>query len=194
MEWRKSLGIIAEELKNFSLYGNAAVIWSEIKTFQKIENPDFNPDKPKDAPRYIDVIQSLKRPLIGQSPYIINAGLAYQSKYFGTNVSFNRSGFRSYIVSTPSATEFQRPRSLLDLQLSGRILKQKAEIKLNISNILNAADEYYTNANSWSETSDSLEPFKKLKGTDRYEPELGDLLRYRVKYGRSYNLSFTYNF
>ncbi|NQX53156.1 TonB-dependent receptor [Pedobacter panaciterrae] len=194
MEWRKSLGIIVEELKNFSLYGNAAVIWSEIKTFQKMENPDFNPDKPKDAPRYIDVIQSLKRPLIGQSPYIINAGLAYQSKYFGTNVSFNRSGFRSYIVSTPSATEFQRPRSLLDLQLSGRILKQKAEIKLNISNILNAADEYYTNANSWSETSDSLEPFKKLKGTDRYEPELGDLLRYRVKYGRSYNLSFTYNF
>lgn len=194
MEWRKSLSIIADELKNFSLYGNAAIIWSEIKTFQKIENPDFNPDKPTDAPQYIDVVQSLKRPLIGQSPYIVNAGLAYQSKYFGTNLSFNRSGYRSYIVSTPSATEFQRPRSLLDLQLTGKILKQKAEIKLNISNILNTADEYYTNPNSWSVDYSSSDPYKRTKGTDNYEPDLGDLLRYRVKYGRTYNLSFTYNF
>ncbi|ETZ24752.1 TonB-dependent receptor [Pedobacter sp. V48] len=191
IEWRKSLGIITSALDNFSLYGNAAVIWSEIKTLQKITNPDFNPDEPDDAPPFIEAIQSIKRPLIGQSPYIINAGLAYQSKFIVANVSFNRSGYRSYIVSTPDATEFQQPRNLLDLQLSGKVLNQKAEIKFNVSNLLNATDSFYNNANSWGE---GISQTKPSKGSDKYEPEFGDRMRYRVKYGRTYNLSFTYNF
>lgn len=192
IEWRKSLGFITPGLNNFNLFGNAALIWTQVKTLEKIANPAYNPANPDAAPEKIEVIQQLKRPLIGQSPYIINAGLAYQSTYAGASVSFNRSGYRSYIVSVnPATTEFQRARSLMDLQLNGRLLKQRAEIKLNISNLLNTTDQFYNNAKSWENENSN---YTRTKGTDNYEPEFGDQLRYRMKYGRSYSLSFTYNF
>ncbi|MNK12613.1 TonB-dependent Receptor Plug Domain protein [compost metagenome] len=194
MEIRKSMGFINPGLSNFSVYGNVAVIWSEIKTLIRVNNPEFNPAKPTEAPEKIDVILPLKRPLIGQSPYILNVGLSYLSKYAGANVSFNRSGYRSYIVSTPDMTEFQRPRNLLDLQLSSKFLKQKAELKLNVSNLLNTADEYYNNANSWTAGGALNVDYTRTKGTDNYEAENGDRMRYRVKYGRTYTLQFVYNF
>lgn len=193
MEFRKSLNVISPSLANFNVFGNAAYIWSEIKTIVKTNNPAYDPNNPDKAPEKIEVIQPLKRPLIGQSPYIINAGLGYQDKFLGGTLSFNRSGYRSYIISAnPAETEFQRARSLLDLQLSGRVLKQKGEIKLNISNLLNTADQYYNNANSWE--GGYTEGFTRVKGTDNYEAENQDRMRYQMKYGRSYNLSFTYNF
>lgn len=195
MEFRKSLSFITPSLSNISIYGNGAIIWSEIKTLTRIKNPEFDPAKPDKAPEKIDIIQALKRPLIGQSPYIINAGLSYLSKYAGANISFNRSGYRSYIISTPDLTEFQRPRNLLDLQLSGKLFKQKGELKLNMSNLLNTSDQYYNNSGSWTNDGGTNEnPYKKTKGTDKYEPENGDRMRYRVKYGRTYTLQFTYNF
>lgn len=193
MEFRKSLSVISPGLANFNVFGNVAYIWSEIKTIVKTNNPAYDPANPDAAPEKIEVIQPLKRPLIGQSPYIINAGLGYQDKFLGGTLSFNRSGYRSYIISPhPAGTEFQRARSLLDLQLSGRVLKQKGEIKLNISNLLNTADQYYINSNSWE--GGYTEGFKRTKGTDNYEPENQDRMRYQMKYGRSYNVSFTYNF
>lgn len=194
MEFRKSLGFISPDMSNLSVYGNGAMIWSKIKTLNRVVNPEYDPANPAEAPDKIDVIVPLSRPLIGQSPYIINGGLSYLSKYAGANVSFNRSGYRSYIVSTPGETEFQRPRNLLDLQLSGKLLKQKCEIKLNVSNLLNTADEYYNNSSSWEVGGPLNSDYTRTKGTDKYEPENGDRMRYRVKYGRTYTLQFTYNF
>lgn len=192
IEWRKSLGFINPALQNFNLFGNAAWIWSEVKTLIKISNPNYDPKNPGKEPKEITAIQPLKRPLIGQSPYIINAGLSYQSRFAGATLSFNRSGYRSYLIAVnPANTEFQSPRSLMDLQLSARVLKQKGEIKFNVSNLLNTQDVYYNNANSWKSEAQSYE---RIKGTDKYEPEFGDNIRYRMKYGRTYNLSFTYNF
>ncbi|WP_345330799.1 TonB-dependent receptor [Mucilaginibacter defluvii] len=191
MEFRKSLNVISPNLANFTVFGNAAYIWSEIKTISKINNPAYQ-DDPENQPEKIEVVQDFKRPLIGQSPYIVNAGLAYQSKYAGATASFNRSGYRSYVISVdPAQTEFQRARTLLDLQLSGRLLKQRAEIKLNIANLLDTRDEFYRNEKSWEGGGDK---YTRVKGTDNYEPEDGDRLRYRMTYGRTYNLVFTYNF
>lgn len=192
MEFRKSLDLISPGLANFNVFGNAAYIWSEIKTISKIANPAY-PEDPDNQPSKIEVVQDFKRPLIGQSPYIVNAGLAYQSKYAGATLSFNRSGYRSYIVAlSPASTEFQRARTLIDLQLSGKLFKQKAEIKFNIANVLNTRDEFYINASSWE--GDFGNGFTRTKGTDNYEAEHGDRLRYSTTYGRTYSLVFTYNF
>lgn len=194
MEVRKSLNFISDHLANFNLFGNAAYIWSEVKTLSIVRNPAYNPANPTAQPENIEVIQPLKRPLIGQSPYIINAGLGYQSSYVGATVSFNRSGYRSYLISAdPAQTEFQRARSLLDLQLSGKLLKKKAEIKLNIGNVLNTSDQFYNNRNSWQQEAGATN-FVRTKGTDNYEAEHGDNLRYKTTYGRTYSLIFTYNF
>ncbi|WP_069658899.1 TonB-dependent receptor [Arcticibacter eurypsychrophilus] len=193
MEFRKSLNVISPSLANFNIYGNAAYIWSEIKTISKIDNPEYDYANPDKEPAKIEVVQDFKRPLIGQSPYIINAGLAYQSSYAGATMSFNRSGYRSYIVSVdPKSTEFQRVRTLVDLQLSGKLLKQKAEIKFNVANLLNTRDEFYTNASSWE--GDFSNGFTRIKGTDNYELEHGDRIRYGTEYGRTYSLIFTYSF
>lgn len=195
MEFRKSLNFISDRLANFNIFGNAAYIWSEVKTVVAINNPAYDPAHPDAQPEKIEVIQPLKRPLIGQSPYIINAGLGYQSTYVGATVSYNRSGYRSYLISAnPSSTEFQRARNLLDLQLSGKLLKRKAELKLNVSNVLNTSDQFYNNANSWIVEPTAKAPYIRTKGTDNYEPENGDNMRYQMKYGRTYSLIFTYNF
>lgn len=195
MEFRKSLDFVSDRLANFNVFGNAAYIWSEVKTILAINNPAYDPANPSAQPEKIEVIQPLKRPLIGQSPYIINAGLGYQSDELGATVSYNRSGYRSYLISAnPSETEFQRPRNLLDLQLSGKLLKKKAELKLNVSNVLNTADQYYNNADSWKSEPSAAIPYIRTKGTDSYEPEHGDKLRYQMKYGRTYSLIFTYTF
>jgi hypothetical protein len=204
VELRKSFNFISESLANLTVFGNAAYIWSEVKTLSRIRNPNWDATDPikKNNPIEIDVIEDYKRPLIGQSPYIINAGLSYQSNFVGATASLNRSGYRSYFMSnSPITTEFQRARTLVDLQLRLKILKQKAEITLNVANLLNTSDEFYQNLKEWQprgypdpfNKNEKLPPLR-IKGTDNYEPENGDRLRYRTTYGRTYNLAFTYTF
>lgn len=78
------------------------------------------------------------RPLQGQSPIIVNAGIQYiDSKYdFGISVSYNYVGKRIIIVgNTDEPNVWENPRHVLDLQLS-KTIKEKIEIKLNVRDAL----------------------------------------------------------
>lgn len=98
------------------------------------------------------------RPLQGQSPYVLNAGIFYENPSWGTKigVSFNVSGPRIYAkslansnstsqVAGSDSTNFlvirpdllELPRNLLDLSISQRIIKSLV-LKFSIQNILNA--------------------------------------------------------
>ncbi|MDF2453138.1 MAG: hypothetical protein K0S26_2642 [Bacteroidota bacterium] len=74
------------------------------------------------------------RPLQGQSPVIINAGIQYlNSKYnFGVSVSYNYVGKRIFTVGNNDEPNiWENPRHVLDLQLS-KTIKEKIELKLNV--------------------------------------------------------------
>ena len=131
LEFRKKLDFVSA-LKNFTLSGNFSYIYNRVKG------------------------TGVDRPMQGQSPYLLNAGLQYdlEKSGFTATLLFNEIGRRILFVGNlQQATGvgvpeiWENPRALLDLQLAQKILKGKAEIKLNISDLLNQHSYFYHDLN-----------------------------------------------
>lgn len=89
------------------------------------------------------------RSLQGQSPYLINTGLQYFDVVRGVSFSalFNRIGRRIFQVGSNGFLDiYEAPRSVLDFQVSVRVLR-KAEIKLNYADVLNQKNVFYQDQN-----------------------------------------------
>ena len=165
IEARKNLEFINRSLENFSLFSNVTVLFSEV-TFN---DQNANSGQVK-----------ANRPLQGQSPYLINAGLQYNSKKGGLSgaLLYNRIGQRLTLVGNDDfPSVYERPRNQLDLQLAKRVLRNKGEVKLTVADMLN--NEYY-----FYENVDTKKAFNK--GSDRlfnaYRP------------GTTFTIGFTYDF
>jgi outer membrane receptor protein involved in Fe transport len=94
---------------------------------------------------------SVNRPIQGQSPYLINGGIQYSSRGtdFSISILYNRIGQRLSLVGNSEFPDiYERPRDLVDFQLSKRILKKKGELKLQVSDIFNQAVYLYENVDS----------------------------------------------
>jgi TonB-dependent receptor len=149
VEFRKKLDF-SNSLKNFTFQANVSYIHSRVK----------------------DEAKKVDRPLQGQSPYVLNVGLLYDLEKIGFNATllFNQIGERIYLVQdagTSSPDIYEAPRPLLDLQLAKKILKNKAEVKLNISDIINKTQYFYQNANdkrTFQKSTDALR-FTRKNGT-----------------------------
>jgi outer membrane receptor protein involved in Fe transport len=161
LELRKKLDFIAG-MKNFTFQMNAAYIYSRIK----------------------DESLNIDRPLQGQSPYLVNLGLMYDLPKHGftATVLFNQVGERIYLVGSIQAGAgspdiYEAPRPVLDLQLSKKLLKDRGEFRLNISDIINQTQYFYQNGDdntSYSKTQDAN--------------------RFTRKFGTTFNLTFNYSF
>lgn len=193
LEIRKSLDFLGDRqwLKNLSLFGNATVMKSKVT----IVGQDVIQGEPGTIPTVSEFELDIKRPLFGQSPYIVNAGVSYNTRSFGINASFNRSGYRTYTVEDePNNIEYENGRNLVDLQLSKKLFRQKAELRLNISNLLDAASVFYINADGYDISEDQRQAIAKPGKSDKYNKAEGDMVTHRMKYGRTASISFTYNF
>jgi TonB-dependent receptor len=160
VELRKRLDFI-NGLKNFTFQTNAAYIYSRITD----ENLD------------------LDRPMQGQSPYLLNIGLLYDLQEAGLNATllYNQIGRRIYLVGLNLAAGgnpdiYEAPRPVMDFQVSKKIIKNKGEIKLNVSDIFNRTQYFYQNANDKTEL-------------DKNE----DVYRFTRKYGTTFGLTFNYS-
>jgi hypothetical protein len=160
-EMRKKLDAV-DLLKNFTVTGNLSYIFNKVKG----ENVD--------------------RPMQGQSPYLLNFGLQYDLEKPGiaANLLFNRIGRRILFVGNLQQSTgvgvpeiWENPRSLLDFQLSKKILKKKGEMKINVSDMLNQAAVFYHD----------------LDRNKKYEPHTKDVVAIRRKFGTNYSISFAYN-
>lgn len=127
LEMRKNFGFLGSKFEPLVFFSNFAYIYSKVET-----QDDANP---------------IDRPLQGQSPYVVNAGLTYQFENLGisTTILYNRIGAR--IVEVGDKGEglpdiMEAPRNLLDFQISKDFLK-KGNIRLNVSDILNAPFLFY---------------------------------------------------
>lgn len=204
VDFRKSLNFISGESeiwKNLFLSGNFTLIDASIE-FDPLTAVDEE-GNPVPAKR--------NRPLAGQSPYILNGGVLFAGKQLGLNVTYNHFGKRIAFAS-PGREEdqYEKPRDMLDLQLSYKFLKQqKAELRLNVSNMLNQDQIFYTNQFSsgnskgveagWPSVerypgADNLLPSDQLdpKGTS-YNKDYDTVVR-RNRFGGTYNLNFIYRF
>lgn len=195
-ELRKSLGFITDHkiLTNTTLYGNLTLQKSNVTGTYQVKNPN-DPNLP-------DVLLPLKqkRPMYGQAPYLVNFGLQYTGDALSFNIAYNKSGYKTYIVSSSfNQIEYEQPRAQIDAQLSYKFLKKQLEVKVNAANLLNKASTFYINNASYEKTpildvNDRSDTGMRLKPgfSDKYDE--GDMLMYRQKFGRTYSTSITYNF
>jgi outer membrane receptor protein involved in Fe transport len=127
LDFRKKLDIIG--MSNFSLVLNVALIESNVH---------FNAEK---------VVAEPDRTMQGQSPYVINTGLFYQSEKRGINASllYNRIGKRivglgksnsiEHNINTLIPDSYEMPRNVLDFTISKTIGK-RIEIRCSVRDIL----------------------------------------------------------
>jgi outer membrane receptor protein involved in Fe transport len=163
LEVRKGLDFISQSLKNFSFFGNYTFIQSDV-VFKDLSAGN------KEV--------KANRPLQGQSPYLINAGLQYNGSSFNASLLYNRVGERLTLVGNQEFPNvFERPRNQLDLQLSKKVLAGQGELKINFADILNNAFYFYENV-------DEATAYKE--GVDR--------LFNAYKPGSTITVGFTYDF
>jgi hypothetical protein len=190
VDFRKSLGFIAPAsnwLQNLYLSGNYTHLKGEIN-YAVTKSPFTLKDT--------FYVEKGKRPIQGLSPFIINAGLNYQAKSWGFNMAYNRFGRRIVNGGTdPRLIQYENSRDVVDLQLSTRILKQKAELKFNISDLLNQYIIIYcnnVNRNPDGSRNPGLGANDDPKG-DAFN-EAMDLIIYKAKKGTNFSVSITYKF
>ena len=90
-------------------------------------------------PKEIAAGQDTNRPLQGQAPYVINAGLFYDLDESGIQINtlFNMVGKNIAFVGNENfRTVYLMPRKLLDLNMTKKI-GERFQLKLGISDILN---------------------------------------------------------
>jgi TonB-dependent receptor len=162
IEVRKGLDFISSQLKNLFFFGNYTFTQSEV-TFNDLSAGNK------------EVVAA--RPLQGQSPYLINAGFQWTSNQFNASLLYNRVGERLALVGNDEFPNvYERPRNQLDFQLSKKVLADKGEFKLNISDIINNPYYFYEN-------TDQVFSFKK--GVDR--------MFSNYKPGTTVTITFTYD-
>jgi len=148
VEARRELGFLSPRLDRFAFFTNATVMKSRI---------DIGTD--------ISSQTNSRRPMVGQSPYVVNAGLTYSGEERGMSATllYNVAGKR--IVSAaerPLPDSYEMPRSVLDFSL--RVpLRRAVDLKVDAENLLDS-------------------PF---------EVRQGDLVRERYRTGRSLGFGVT---
>jgi hypothetical protein len=157
VEFRKKLDFISHSGKTFTLTGNFSYIYSKVE----------------------DTV-AMDRPLQGQSPYLMNLGLQYDIEPVGftSTVLFNQVGRRILFVGNEAVPNiWENPRPILDFQLTKKLLKKKAELKLNVSDILNKKAYFYHD----------------LDESESYKSSSKDKLAIVRNYGTNFSLTFSYS-
>jgi len=152
-EFRKKLDF-SNALKNFTVQGNLSYIFNRVK--------------------------SLDRAMQGQSPYLINAAVQYDIEKYGISITllFNQIGRRISLVGGGDQPPiWENPRPVLDFQVAKKVLKNRGEIKLNISDIINKEAIFYTDLND----------------NKKYD-KAADAFAIKRKYGSNISFTFGYNF
>ena len=166
LEMRKNLAFVSDApwLENLFFNVNAAYMQSRVDLTQSSNAFDS------------------KRPLQGQSPWLLNAGLQYALP--DNSVSFsalvNRIGPRIAAVGFQGYPDiYENGRTVVDLQAAVKVLKGKGELKLNLADLLNQRAIFYQNVDAADAKS-----YNKAK----------DRMQYDYLYGRNVSVGFTYNF
>ena len=168
VEYRFNLGFLSKKENHklwdqISLNLNASLIRSRVSISDTIFGQDEYPEG---------------RPLQGQSPYIVNAGIFYQSqdKKWAFSAAYNRVGQRIYIVGNEQEPSvWENARNLVDFQLV-RNFDKKLEIRLSVKDAL----------------ANELVFFQDLNKNQKFDE--GDNAWQNITFGQTVSLALKYNF
>lgn len=132
LELRKNLGFLSPGtiMDHFSIYTNTSIVYSQIKL---------------PANYFIQGQLVTDRPLTGQSPLVINAGLGYTStdQKFSANVLYNYIGKNMYMVGNDIIGHvYMNARNILDFTASYQF-SERFGMKLSVKDILNSPYTFF---------------------------------------------------
>jgi len=162
-EIRKSLAGITSSgfINKLDLIFNAALIKSEVRVDEN--NPDLQG-------------QIRNRPLQGQSPYVVNAGLIYNDNDHGFQASlmYNVIGKRIFAVGDllGNRTQYEMPKGLLDFTLTKQ-LSQHFDLKFGVQDILNQYYRVIQDSNQDQKIDSNDDPIQKFKTGQLFNLGLG---------------------
>jgi outer membrane receptor protein involved in Fe transport len=163
LDARKKLNFINGNLfKNITLFTNLALISSEASFGGAAATTNTN------------------RAMQGQSNYVVNVGFSYEEAKRGVtaNVYVNRIGRRiAFVGNDVFLPIWENPRTNIDMQVSKKLFKNKMEIKLTVSDLLNQKSIFYQDLNK----------DKKYNATS-------DKAFYNYRFGTNMSFGFSYNF
>ena len=155
----KSLAFIPLKLlKNFGIYANAAYIYSQVDFGRSVGG------------------QVARRPLQGQSPYIINAGISYKQKNskWSTTLSYNVVGPRIFMVGYDNYPHiYEMPVHRIDWSMNYQIAKHW-EARIYVQNLLNQPVRFLQDRNEDGKLTKDDNAFIYFKP--------GTLIRFRIGY------------
>jgi len=169
LEFRVNLGTAlgkdsSKFLNNLSVFSNLSLIKSVVNV------------------KGIDEGVPETRPMQGQAPYLINAGVSYIDNDLGYSITamVNRVGERIYLVGNNIIpNRWENARTILDLQFTKSFLKNRLELRFNIKDLLHPDWVVY------------------YKGSDReknaYKEEI-DYINFKRNYGATYSFLVSYKF
>lgn len=160
-EIKKNFGFVSDALRKLTLGANLALIQSRID-INELEYQNIIA---------VDDTRPRRRPMFGQSPYAVNAELAYIDKEdlgLQASLSFNMFGERIAIVGGSDPDIYEQPRGLMNFSLAKTF--GMFSIRFRANNLLDP--EY--------------------KMTQEYRPEINDPFVFRsYTLGRSYSLGIS---
>jgi TonB-dependent receptor len=165
MEIRKTLDFIngGTFFKATTAYANVSI------TKSRITNPN-------DGAKRLET----SRPLVGQSPYVINAGLQHSEldNKLSINILYNRLGKRIFYAGGERFSSiYELSRNVVDAQIGYKVFKNKGEFKISASDIFNEKYSFVY----------------ELDGKPFVQSGTGNIFRgYRP--GSTYSISFNYTF
>lgn len=194
MELHKKLDFVPVTFfKDLSFIGNVSFIKSEVRNNTHTSQNYF--------------ADSINRPLQGQVPYIINAGLYYDNAGSGTRISavYNRTGLNIYAAagpfkqrgnSVPGTPEYggsllELPRDVVDVALTQRIIKS-LQCKFSVQNLLNKPIRMAQDYNFTNKYEPETPPTKSANSGDPVFH--GDHIASIYNPGRYFLLAITYVF
>jgi outer membrane receptor protein involved in Fe transport len=193
LEVRKSLSFLSVPvIKNLTVYGNFTALTSRVTPMQAT----IGAQDPTNIHKLTYILKpgaEEKRPLMGQSNYMGNAGLYYDDQHLHLSFNYNSISNRLVIYDVNILNwQFERPMRSLDAQVAYRFLNQRAEVKLNLSNLLNESILIYSNGGTPEETAEAA----KGNYSQKYllYDKNKDAIEQKITPGRTYGLTISYLF
>jgi TonB-dependent receptor len=167
IEYRMKLDFLSKDTtsfwKNFTFYTNASLIHSQVD-LSDVSGQEEYPNS--------------SRPMQGQSPFIINAGLFYSNENaLNVSLSYNLVGQRIAIAgSIQEPSVWENGRNVIDFQIS-KTFKDKYEVKLNVKDAL----------------AQDLVFFQDINKNQKYDKGV-DSAWQEITFGQTVSLSLKYKF
>ncbi|HYV99142.1 MAG TPA: TonB-dependent receptor [Gemmatimonadaceae bacterium] len=127
LELRQNLAFLHESLSPFWFFGNVTAMQSRIQLYKNTLASATN----------------LSRRLVGQAPYVVNAGLSYSTRSGGSTATllYNRVGERITAAgSIPLPDVIEQPRNVIDLSLRIGVTRG-VSARLDAKNLLDSPYE-----------------------------------------------------